>query len=259
MASCPKCGAKKLRKRRCKRCGPLALPPNREEPMSNQEQVLRVEAASNDLDASRLRRMTAEEGLAEARERRGEEPTLRDILATQAPPVDKNWATWRHNHERGPYLGSPRQPGFLDVIHLEAEWRYDWADRMLAYRDKNRVLPPDPNPHPNPLPMGGEKGTFETARGTKVEVVDTVLRIQRKDASEPSLYDFSDIGMSWVSVEPYYDEEGNFGARWLVRVGFAREHASGKRDITCGRYRSALEAGALAMNITIAAERGAAE
>lgn len=94
-----------------------------------------------------------------------------------------------------------------------------------------------------------------TTRGTIAEVEGTCLRLQTADANEPSIYDFAKIGLLCVSTESYVDDSG---ARWLVRCSFIREHERGIRNVNCGRYARAADAGALAREILFAGARARA-
>lgn len=61
--------------------------------------------------------------------------TLRDWFAGQAPDVPNWWLEMQRNidRQRNP-LGEPHKPAPREYLQLLAEWRWAYADAMLAAR-----------------------------------------------------------------------------------------------------------------------------
>ena len=93
--------------------------------MSAHEASLREHAAAQAVETERTRQMQASEELQRSRAEAGQQLTLRDRFAIQAPPPDTGWVA-RETSE-GDYQ---------DKFEIEAAWRYQWADRMIAAREK---------------------------------------------------------------------------------------------------------------------------
>ena len=93
--------------------------------MSAHEASLREHAAAVAVDTERTRQSQAQEELERSRLEAGQQLTLRDRFAIQAPPPDTGWVARR-----------TAEGNYKDKFQLEAAWRYDWADRMIAAREK---------------------------------------------------------------------------------------------------------------------------
>lgn len=93
------------------------------------EQDMRNRAANAAYEAEAARLTLAQEQLQRFRETPAPEPeerlTLRDRFALEAPLPDPGWMAIR-----------AREGGFSDRFEMEAAWRYEWAGRMIAAREK---------------------------------------------------------------------------------------------------------------------------